>query len=209
MKLGHNSIGIDAQYQALKLCSINQVTTVAQMYECPWGALCYPSVAFLAYSDIRLSGHICMPWTGRHDIELVVVSRDDGGKAIYYDFETGEVQSEEWVAAMANRLEKHVKHEPVKSSHHRQRKVLGIFYFHMCGDLVYLVHPLLVAERPRTADSDSFHSDVTLRFEDAPYIKDAVAYFKSKSPILCYECHGLTFIAGCQVCVNACMHLRK
>jgi len=48
-----------------------------------------------------------------------------------------------------------------------------------------------------------------LRFEDAPYIKDAVAYFKSKSPILCYECHGLTFIAGCQVCVNACMYLRK
>jgi hypothetical protein len=146
-----------------------------------------------------------MPWTGRHDIELVVVSRDDGGKAIYYDFETGEVQSEEWVAAMANRLEKHAKNEPVKSSHNRQRKVLGIFYFHMCGDLVYLVHPLLVAERTRTANSDSFHSDVTLRFEDAPYIKDAVAYFKSKSPILCYECHGLTFVAGCQVCLNACI----
>ena len=197
------------EYQALKLCSINQVKAVAQMYGFPWCALCYPSVAFLAYLDIRISGHICMPGTGRNDIELVVVSRDDGGKAIYYDFETGEVLSEEWVAAMANRLEKHAKNEPVKSSHHRQRTVLGIFYFYMCGDLVYLVHPLLVAERPHTAerpqttDSENFRSDVTLRFEDEPYIKDAVAYFKSTSPILCYECHGLTFIAGCQVCVNA------
>ena len=147
-----------------------------------------------------------MQWAGK-DGELAVVSRDDDGKSIYYDFETCQVHSEEWVAGMAHGLRKRgqTENEHAESLERDQRKMLGGFYVYISRDLVYLVHPRLVADRPHTADSDGGQSEVTMRFEDAPYAKDAVAYFKSKSPILCYECHGLTFVAGCQVYTIASM----